>query len=189
MQFGGGRWPDAVDYYLTQLETVVIPNVQLLLHSCREAGMPVVHVRLMNLAGDCSDANWRYKLLGLVVAPDSQEAQFIQELAPVQGEIVLNKSTSNVFASTNAAQILHNLGVDRLIMTGIVTNNCIESCTRGAADAGYRVLLVDDACAAWTAEGHQHTMRHLHRNFAVVKTTEELLDEIAAATALEEAVH
>jgi nicotinamidase-related amidase len=173
-------WAPAMEYYFTRLETVAAPNVRRLLDACRAAQLPVVHVRLMNLTPDCSDANWRYKLLGLVVPPGSRDAQFIDELAPLDGEIVLNKSTSNVFASTNAEQILRNLGVDRLIMTGIVTNNCIESCTRGAADAGFRVLLVDDACAAWTAEGHEHTMRHLHRNFAYVKTTDEVLDGIAA---------
>jgi nicotinamidase-related amidase len=175
-------WAPAMEYYFSRLETVAIPNVRRLLDSCRQAGLPVLHVRLMNLAHDCSDANWRYKLLGLLVAPGSKDSEFVDELAPLDGEIVLSKSTSNVFASTNADHILRNLGVDRLIMTGIVTNNCVESCTRGAADMGYRVLLVDDACAAWTPEGHDHTMRHLDRNFASVKTTDEVLDGIAAAT-------
>jgi nicotinamidase-related amidase len=175
-------WASALEYYFTRLETVTIPNVRRLLDGCRAAGLPILHVRLMNLAGDCSDANWRYKLLGLLVAPGSKDSEFVAELAPLDGEIVLNKSTSNVFASTNADQILRNLGVDRLIMTGIVTNNCVESCTRGAADMGYRVLLVDDACAAWTPEGHDHTMRHLDRNFASVTTTDAILAGIAAAT-------
>jgi len=61
-----------------------------------------------------------------------------------------------------------------------VTNNCVESTTRSAGDLGYRVLLVGDACAAWTQEGHDHSLKHMHRNFAIVKTTEQVLGEIAA---------
>jgi ureidoacrylate peracid hydrolase len=78
---------------------------------------------------------------------------------------------------------LRNLGVDTIIITGVVTNNCVESTTRGAGDMGYRALLVGDACAAWTQEGHDNCLKHLHRNFAIVKTTDQILDEIAAATA------
>ena len=85
--------------------------------------------------------------------------------------------------STNADFVLRNMGIDTLIMTGVVTNNCVESTTRGAGDLGYKVLLVGDACAAWTQDGHDHCLKHLHRNFAIVKTTDEIMGEIGAATA------
>ena len=45
-----------------------------------------------------------------------------------------------------------------------------------------QVKVVGDACAAWTQEGHDYALRHLHRNFALVKTTDEILGEITAAT-------
>ena len=136
----------------------------------------------MNLAGDSSDTSWRYKMMGILVPPGSKDAEIIEELAPRPEEVVLSKTTSNTFASTNADFVLRNMGIDTLIVTGVVTNNCVESTTRGAGDLGYRVLLVGDACAAWTQEGHDYALRHLDRNFAIVKTTEQILEEIAAVT-------
>jgi nicotinamidase-related amidase len=175
-------WTDAMEYYFSRLETLVIPNIKSLLGACRDAGIQVVHVRVMNLAGDSSDTSWRYRMFGIFVPPGSKDAEIIPELTPVPGEVVLNKTTSSVFMSTNADFVLRNMGVDTIIMTGVVTNNCVESSTRNATDIGYRVLLVDDACAAWTQEGHDYCLRHLDRNFAIVKTTEQVLEEIAAVS-------
>lgn len=178
-------WTDAMEYYFGRLERETVPNIRRILDACRAAAIPVVHVRVMNLAGDSSDTSWRYKMMGILVPPDSKDAEFIEELAPLPSEIILSKTTSNTFISTNADFVLRNMGIDTLIMTGVVTNNCVESTTRGAGDLGYRVLLVGDACAAWTQEGHDYCLRHLHRNFAIVKTTDEILDEIAEATSVQ----
>jgi nicotinamidase-related amidase len=75
------------------------------------------------------------------------------------------------------------MGIDTLIMTGVVTNGCVESSTRGAGDLGYRVLLVEDGCAAWTEEGHDLALRHLDRNFALVKSASDVRAEIQMHTA------
>ena len=174
-------WSDEMEYYFGRLETVAIPNIRRLLDSCRASAIPVVHVRVMNLSGDSSDTCWRYKMMGIFVPPGSKDAEFIEELAPLPGEVVLSKTTSNTFLSTNVDFLLRNMGIDTLIMTGVVTNNCVESTTRGAGDLGYRVLLVGDACAAWTQEGHDYSLRHMDRNFAIVKTTDDVLSEIAEA--------
>ncbi len=176
-------WTSDMEYYFSRLESETIPNVQRILAACRASGIPAIHVRVMNLSGDSKDTSWRYKMMGIFVPPDSKDAEFIEEVAPVPGEVVLSKTTSNTFMSTNADFVLRNMGIDTLIMTGVVTNNCVESTTRGAGDLGYKVLLVGDACAAWTQEGHDHCLKHLHRNFAIVKTTDEIMGEIAAATA------
>ena len=175
-------WTNDMEYYFSRLESEAIPNVQRILEACRAAGIPPIHVRVMNLAGDSADTSWRYKAMGILVPPGSKDAEFVEEVAPLPGEVVLSKTTSNTFLSTNVDFLLRNMGIDTIIMTGVVTNNCVESTTRGAGDLGYKVLLVGDACAAWTQEGHDHCLKHLHRNFAIVKTTEQILGEIAAAT-------
>ena len=175
-------WTNDMEYYFSRLESEAIPNVQRILEACRAASIPPIHVRVMNLAGDSADTSWRYKAMGILVPPGSKDAEFVEEVAPLPGEVVVSKTTSNTFLSTNVDFLLRNMGIDTIIMTGVVTNNCVESTTRGAGDLGYKVLLVGDACAAWTQEGHDHCLKHLHRNFAIVKTTEQILGEIAAAT-------
>jgi nicotinamidase-related amidase len=173
-------WTDEMEYYFGRLETVAVPNIARLIAACRAAEIAVIHVRVMNLSGDSSDTSWRYKMMGILVPPGSKDSEILEELQPLPGEVVLSKTTSSVFMSTNADFVLRNMGIDTLIMTGVVTNNCVESSTRNAADLGYRVLLVEDACAAWTAAGHEYALRHLDHNYAIVKSTGEVLEEIAA---------
>jgi nicotinamidase-related amidase len=172
---------DDVEYYFSRLEDLVIPNTQRLIEACRAAGLPVIHVRIANLAGDSSDTSWRYKQKESWAPPGSKETEILEELAPLPGEVVLNKTTSSVFPSSNADFVLRNMGIDTLIMTGVATANCVESSARNAGDLGYRVLLVEDACADLTAQRHEHTMRHLHGNYVVVKSTSDILDGIDAA--------
>jgi nicotinamidase-related amidase len=172
---------EGVDYFFSRLKDVAIPNTQRMMAACRQTGIPVIHVRVMNLAADSSDTSRRYKAKGMLVPPGSKWSEILEELAPIEGEIVLSKTTSNVFVSTNADFVLRNMGIDTLIMTGVMTNNCVESSVRGASDLGYEVLLVDDACSTWLQEKHDFAMKHLDGNFAVVKTTAQIVDEIAAA--------
>ena len=139
-------WTDDMEYYFSRLDDLVVPNQERILEACRGAGIPVVHVRVMNLSGDSSDTSRRYKCFGILVPPDSKDAEIIEELAPLPGEVILSKTTSSVFLSTNADFLLRNMGIDTLIVMGVVTNNCVESSTRNAGDLGYGVLLVEDAC-------------------------------------------
>jgi nicotinamidase-related amidase len=173
---------DDLEYYFSRLETLTVPNIKRLIDACRDANLPVIHVRCMNLAGDSADTSWRYKHKGIIVPPGSKTAEFLEELAPAPGEVVISKTTSSVFVSTNVDFVLRNMGIDTVIMTGVATNNCVESGTRNAGDLGYKVLLVEDACAAMTEEGHGYAIRHLHGNFAIVKSTDEILDEIKVAS-------
>jgi nicotinamidase-related amidase len=182
-------WTDDMEYYFSMLERSTIPNIERILAECRRAGIRVVHVRVMNLAGDSMDTSRRYKAMNILVPPGCKDSEFLEELAPIEGEVVLNKTTSSVFISTNADFVLRNMKIDTIIMTGVVTNNCVESSTRNAGDLGYAVILVGDACAAWTQDGHDYSLRHLHRNFAWVKDTETVLSEIAAAAASEPMEH
>jgi ureidoacrylate peracid hydrolase len=181
-------WTQDMEYYFSQVETLAIPNTKRLLDACRAAGIPAIHVRVMNLAGDSSDTSWRYKAMNILVPPESKDAEIVEELAPLPGEVILDKTTSSLFLSTNADFLLRNMGVDTLIITGVVTNNCVESTTRSAGDLGYRVLLVGDACAAWTQEGHDHSLKHMHRNFAILKSTDQVLEEIAAVAGKRETI-
>lgn len=173
-------WTEAMEYYFRRVEETVTPNIARILEAFRRRAMPVVHVRVMNQRLDNSDTSWRYKVMGVIVPPNVTEADFLPELTPAEGEIVLNKTTSSVFMSTNADFVLRNMGVESIVMTGVVTNNCVESSTRNATDIGYRVMLVQDCCAAWTEEGHNYALQHLDCNFARVVSTDWVVEQVAA---------
>jgi nicotinamidase-related amidase len=174
---------DDLDYYLTRMEQSVVPNVARLADGFRNVGSPVIHTRCVSLRGDGSDQTWRHRSFGLVCTLDSKDAQFLDEVAPQEGDIVLNKTGSSVFNSTNVEHLLRNMGVTTLVVSGIFTNSCVEGTTRDAGDRDFRVLLAEDACAAMSAVGHRNALGYLDANFCHVKSTEEILALLGVPTA------
>jgi nicotinamidase-related amidase len=86
--------------------------------------------------------------------PGSRAAEVIAELAPMADELVLPKSSSSPFSSTVLDYLLRNLGVRTLVVIGLLTDQCIDHTVKDAADRGYRVVCVHDACQAVTPERH-----------------------------------
>jgi len=76
----------------------------------------------------------------------------VDALAPRGDEIQLAKTSASVFMSTNIDYVLTNLGVFKLVLCGMVSNQCVESSARDAAGLGYEVVMVSDATAAHTPE-------------------------------------
>lgn len=166
------------DAYFTRIEDIVVPNIARLHEACRAAGVPLVHVRIMGSAGDGSDFSWRFKELGYLVLPGSKDAEILPELAPRDGEVVVSKTTAGAFNSTDIDAILRRMGIETLIVAGVVTNSCVESTVRDAGDRDFRVIVVEDGCAALDHEDHEASLRFLHRNFAVVQSTQDVIDQL-----------
>ena len=76
--------------------------------------------------------------------------------------------------------LLEERGVDTVVMTGTVTNVCVEASVRDAATLGLRVILVADACAAMRDQDHNATLHVVHRTYGDVRSTDEVLGLIRA---------
>ena len=114
------------------------------------------------------------------------EGRVIDELAPLENEIVLPKTSSGVFNSTSIEYVLRNLGIRQLIVAGTVTDQCVDMAVRDAADRGFLVTCVADACATYTEERHQTALKAFG-GYCWVADTETVvgrLAEIAAPAAL-----
>lgn len=142
-----------------RLGEVVVPNQVRLLGTARAAGVTVVHTLIRSLTHDGRDRSLDHKLSGIHVPPGAPEGDVIAPLAPQEDEIVLPKTSSGVFNSTNIDYVLRNLGVRFLIVAGIVTDQCVDMAVRDAADRGYLVTCVDDSCATYTEERHRAALR------------------------------
>jgi ureidoacrylate peracid hydrolase len=126
---------------------VALPNMQRLQAACRAAGIEVIYTVIESLTRDGRDRSLDYKITGFHVPKGSWDAKVLDGIAPGDDEIVLPKTSSSVFISTNIDYVLRNLGVRQLAVAGLVTDQCIESAVRDACDLGYLVTLVTDACA------------------------------------------
>jgi ureidoacrylate peracid hydrolase len=154
-----------------------VPNMQRLQAACRRAGIEVMYTVIESLTRDGRDRSLDYKICGLDVPKGSWEARVLAEIAPGEDEIVLPKTSSSVFISTNIDYVLRNLGVRHLIVSGILTDQCVDSAVRDACDLGYLVTVATDACASHTAERHDWSLRN-NAGYARQRRTTDLIAEI-----------
>ncbi|MCZ6453506.1 MAG: cysteine hydrolase family protein [Alphaproteobacteria bacterium] len=112
-----------------------IAHAKSLLENAREAGSPVIHVAHKGRAGSLFDR-------------DAKRGQIVDELAPMAGEITVEKSLPNAFAGTQLQAQISNTdsGRNDLILCGFMTHMCVSSTARAALDLGYRVTIDADSC-------------------------------------------
>ena len=119
-----------------------------------------------------------HKRLGLHAPPGSKEAQILDELKPVGDELVLSKTSSGVFASTNLYYILKNMEIDSLFVTGVYTDECVSTTVRDACDLGFLVSLVSDGCTTVTKERHDFTIATLKDRYTRIVNTDQAIREL-----------
>ncbi|WP_285682475.1 cysteine hydrolase family protein [Actinoplanes sp. NBRC 103695] len=154
----------------------VAEDVGLLVDAARAAGQAVIWVLHAEPGSDTP------------FDPESGHVRLIDGLAPRDGEPVLTKTSRNAFTTTNLQQRLTTLGVRRVIICGIQTEQCCETTARLAADLGYDVDFVTDAMATFpirhrdpadprvlsTADIIERTEYALAGRFATIRTVKEL---------------
>jgi ureidoacrylate peracid hydrolase len=165
-------------WFFAEMKTRIIPNMQRLQAAFRKAKVEVMYTTIESLTKDGRDRSLDYKITGFNVAKGSWDGKVIDELAPGDDEIVLPKSSSSVFVSTHIDYLLRNLGVKQLVLSGIVTDQCVESAIRDACDLGYLVTQVTDACLTYTQERHDNSLRAI-KGYCRQKTTDQVIAELA----------
>jgi nicotinamidase-related amidase len=145
----------------------------LLLRAFRHRGLPVVHIQHVST---------RPKAAFFV--PDTHGVAIHHAVAPLQGETVFQKGHPSAFRATPLLDHLRGQGITQLVIAGMMTQMCIDSTTRAAADLGFSCLLAHDACAAGALsfggvavsaqEVHAAFLAALHGAFAKVLSVEEI---------------
>ncbi len=167
-------------YRFDRIETMVVPNIKLLLSRFRDANGAVIYLTIGANKADCSDAPPH--MIGMFQAlknfAGNQEHEIVDELKPRLGESVINKTTIGAFAFTGIDHLLRSLGKDELYMSGVSTNMCVDTTAREAADRGYAVTLIEDACGTTHEDLHNATIINFQRLFGRVISTEGALTEL-----------
>ena len=170
---------DERHYYHRRLRDTVIPNQSRILAAARAQGVQILHTIIEALTEDCRDASLDHILSDLLVPKGHPLAPPIDELAPMRNEIVLPKTSSGVFNSTNIDYVLCNLGIHYLIVAGVVTDQCVDMAVRDAADRGYMVSLPEDACATYTQARHDTALK-AYGGYCWITDTDTVIGRIEA---------
>ena len=182
---GGGEY-DGLDaaavearygYFFKEMATRGLPNMRRLQAACRARAIEVLYTVIESLTQDGRDMSLDYKISGLFCPRGSRDAQVVDALAPGPDEIVIGKTSSSVFISTNLHYVLGNLGVRSLIIAGNLTDQCVDSAVRDACDLGYLVTLPVDACVTQSQHRHDTSLAN-NKGYCRQITTSELVAEI-----------
>jgi len=169
-----------------------IPQHQQLIALCRKAGIPIVYTRF--LAGPNRTLMWEWspQLEAPTLACQRGHLRYyadvdrtldcvdiIDEIYPKPGDYIIDKYGYGAFHSTTLEDTLRSLGVESLILTGTVTQICVEETGREAFHHGYKTTMVSDAVSSYMPDLHAAVLKNFALKFGWVMTTEEVLQALS----------
>lgn len=164
--------------FLMRLDAFCIPNQRRLQAAARAAGIEIIYTVIESLTKDGRDRSPDHKISRLHFPKGAWESKVIEAVGPVGDEIVIGKTASGVFNATNIEYILRNLRIEFLVIYGVMTDQCVETAIRDAADRGFLVTEVEDCCAANTEENHTRSIDAMRGHYCRTRTTDEMIAEI-----------
>jgi len=164
-------------YMWDRINNIVLPNGKKIIDKCRQNKVEVIYTVIESYTKDGRDRGIDYKISGIFCAKNSKEAEVLDEIKPLDNEIIIPKTSSSVFNSTNIEYVLRNLSIQYLMIFGIVTDQCVETAVRDGCDKGFLITLIEDACATHTQERHDNSLNGV-KGYCRIRKTSEILEEL-----------
>ncbi|HDP80588.1 MAG TPA: isochorismatase family protein [Spirochaetes bacterium] len=170
-----------------------VENIRRIIPACRKANIPVIWAKQYRLekGRDVFPGTWDGDSLTLIrtLLPDgfmenTWETEIHRDLAAYVDEkdIVIGKHGSSMFEGTALEKYLRNLGARVLIVTGFLTDFCIEGTVRSACDRGYLAVTVSDGCATQNEDLHRDALQRMRRLIGPVIDTDGILELVGKSS-------
>lgn len=141
-----------------------------LIDAARRSGVTLAHIRVANLPNQASSSPAWLRSLALTgkAAPidpaklsidGTWQTEFIDECAPMEGELVVTKHRSSAFVGTDLELLLRSNGIESVAVIGIATPGCVEATIRDAAHLDFYTVLVEDCVAGYDLELHEAALK------------------------------
>jgi nicotinamidase-related amidase len=175
------------------LLAAIVPTAKKLLDGCRAAGMTIIHTKECHRPdlADCPPAkltrgNPTLRIgdpssMGRILIDGEEGSDFVPELAPQPGDLVLSKPGKGAFYATPLGDILRLKGITHLLFGGVTTEVCVQTTMREANDRGYECLMVEDATESYFPEFKAATLAMVRAQGGIVgwtATTDQVLSAL-----------
>jgi len=175
--------------------TKIVPDVKRLIQGFRDADLPIIHTMECHRP-DMSDlppakrnrGNPSLRIgdegpMGRILIAGEPGTAILSELAPVDGEVVIEKPGKGAFYATELGDVLKQRGIQQLVFAGVTTEVCVQTTMREANDRGYECLLCEEATESYFPEFKSVAIAMIRAQGAIVGWTAHIDDILEAINA------
>jgi maleamate amidohydrolase len=157
-----------------------LPSIQGLIRAAREVGIPVIHITGLEGVPGWSDRSEGEEMSAEARDRRRRRYDIVDEVAPVEGEIVLRKSSPSAFWGTPLAGVLNGMGIDTLIVSGESTSGCVRATVVDGKTYRYKMVVVEECVFDRHEAAHAINLFDMDQKYADVLSLQEVVQHLSS---------